>query len=246
MSWPGGLLYFVVSLSLELITLDGPVAVGKSSVGSLLSRRLGFYFFDTGLIYRAFTWRVIRAGLSSEDEVGLSHLAAVTKFEFVVGQGGRLSVHIDGKDVSSKLTRSEVEEEVALVSKVAGVREKMVSEQRRVAKKGKLVMAGRDIGTVVLPWADLKVFMVASVEARAMRRYRELLERGRKADYDVILAELERRDDNDIHRAISPLKAAPDAVTIDTEKLSLEQVVGRIYSLAVRLRAGDAPSGPLE
>ena len=178
--------------------------------------------------------------------MGLSHLAAITKFEFVVGQGGRLSVHIDGKDISSKLTRSEVEEEVALVSKVARVREKMVSEQRRVAKKGKLVMAGRDIGTVVLPWADLKVFMVASVEARAMRRYRELLERGRKADYDVILAELERRDDNDIHRAISPLKAAADAVTIDTEKLSLEQVVGRIYSLAVRLRAGDAPSGPLE
>ncbi|GAG24432.1 unnamed protein product, partial [marine sediment metagenome] len=175
-----------------------------------------------------------------------SRLAGMTKFEFVAGQEERLSVLIDGKDVSSKLTRSEVEEEVALVSKVAEVREKMVSEQRKVAQRGKLVMAGRDIGTVVLPWADLKVFMVASVEARAMRRYRELLERGRKADYEVVFTELKRRDDNDIHRAISPLKAAADAVVIDTEKLSLEQVVGRIYSLAVRLGAGDAPSGPLE
>ncbi len=233
MSWPGGLLYYTLDLNLELITLDGPVAVGKSSVGSLLARRLGFCFFDTGLIYRAFTWRVIQSGLSSEDESGLSRLAGVTKFEFVAGQEERLSVLIDGKDVSSKLTRSEVEEDVALVSKVAEVREKMVSEQRRVARRGKLVMAGRDIGTVVLPWADLKIFMVASVEARAMRRYRELLERGRKPDYEVVLTELKRRDDNDMHRAISPLKAAVDAVVIDTEELSLEQVVDRIYDLAI-------------
>jgi len=233
LSWPGGLLYYTLDLNLELITLDGPVAVGKSSVGSLLARRLGFCFFDTGLIYRAFTWRVIQSGLSSEDESGLSRLAGMTKFEFVAGQEERLSVLIDGKDVSSKLTRSEVEEDVALVSKVAEVREKMVSEQRRVARRGKLVMAGRDIGTVVLPWADLKIFMVASVEARAMRRYRELLERGRKPDYEVVLTELKRRDDNDMHRAISPLKAAADAVVIDTEELSLEQVVDRIYDLAI-------------
>lgn len=242
MSWLGGLLYFVVSLSLELISLDGPVAVGKSSVGSLLARRLGFHFFDTGLIYRAFTWRVIQSGLSSEDESGLFRLAGMTKFEFAAGREERLSVLVDGKDVSSKLTRSEVEEEVALVSKVAEVRRKMVSEQRRVAQRGKLVMAGRDIGTVVLPWADLKIFMTASVEARAMRRYKELLERGRKAAYEVVLAELKRRDDNDIHRAISPLKAAADAVTIDTESLSLKQVVDRIYDLAVGFSNGESSS----
>jgi cytidylate kinase len=227
------LLYYTLDLSSELIAIDGPVAVGKSSVGSLLARKLSFSFFDTGLMYRTFTWKVLKLGIPPEDENKLSHLANMTRFDFVPCEQGCLSVLIDDEDVSSRLARSRIEEKVSLISKVAGVREKMVSEQRRVAQRGKLIMAGRDIGTVVLPWAELKIFLVASVEERANRRYKELLERGRKVDYHTVLAELRQRDATDIHRAISPLKPAADAIIIDTENLSLEQVVDKIYDLAV-------------
>jgi len=211
-------------LSLSLIAIDGPVAVGKSSVGRLLARRLDFVFFDTGFMYRAFTWKAIRLGIPPDDTAELSQLASVTRFDFVPCQEGYLSVLIDRKDVSSELLCPEIEEKVSLVSKVAGVRQ-----------VGKVIMAGRDIGTVVLPWAELKVFLVASVEERVNRRCRELLERGEKVDYDVTFADIKRRDDNDRHRAISPLKPADDAVIINTEKLSLKQVVDKMYNLVVEL-----------
>jgi CMP/dCMP kinase len=222
-------------LSLSLIAIDGPVAVGKSSVGRLLARRLDFVFFDTGFMYRAFTWKAIRLGIPPDDTAELSQLASVTRFDFVPCQEGYLSVLIDRKDVSSELLCPEIEEKVSLVSKVAGVRQVMVLEQRRLAQRGKVIMAGRDIGTVVLPWAELKIFLVASVEERVNRRCRELLERGEKVDYDVTFADIKRRDDNDRHRAISPLKPADDAVIINTEKLSLEQVVDKMYNLVVEL-----------
>lgn len=222
-------------LSLSLIAIDGPVAVGKSSVGRLLARRLDFVFFDTGFMYRAFTWKAIRLGIPPDDTAELSQLASVTRFDFVPCQEGYLSVLIDRKDVSSELLCPEIEEKVSLVSKVAGVRQVMVLEQRRLAQQGKVIMAGRDIGTVVLPWAELKVFLVASVEERVNRRCRELLERGEKVDYDVTFADIKRRDDNDRHRAISPLKPADDAVIINTEKLSLKQVVDKMYNLVVEL-----------
>jgi len=222
-------------LSLSLIAIDGPVAVGKSSVGRLLARRLDFAFFDTGFMYRAFTWKVLRLGIPPDDARELSHLAGVTRFDFVPCQEGYLSVLIDRKDVSSELLCPEIEEKVSLVSKVAGVRQVMVAQQRRLAQRGKVIMAGRDIGTVVLPWAELKIFLVASVKERANRRYRELLEWGEKVDYNVTFADIKRRDDNDRHRAVSPLKPADDAVIIDTEKLSLKQVVDKIYDLVVEL-----------
>jgi len=223
----------VSDLRLQLIAIDGPVAVGKSSVGQLLAGKLGFSFFDTGLMYRAFTWKVLKLGISPENEKELSQLANVTRFDFIPRQEGYLFPSIDGEDVSSRLLCPEIEEKVSLVSKVAGVRQVMVSEQRRLAQRGKVIMAGRDIGTVVLPWAELKIFLVASVKERANRRYKELLERGEEVDYNVILAGLKKRDENDRHGSISPLKPAADALIIDTEKLSLEQVVDKIYALVV-------------
>lgn len=222
-------------MKLQLIAIDGPVAVGKSSVGRQLARRLSFTFLDTGFLYRAFTWKVLSSGVSPDDGNELSQLASMTRFDFVSSQEGCLSVLVDEKDASSEVLCPEVEENVALVSKVAGVRKVMVSEQRRLALGGKVIMAGRDIGTVVLPWAELKIFLIASIKERANRRYKELLERGVKVDYDITLADLKRRDDVDIHRAVSPLKPAEDAVIIDTERLSLEQVVDRIYNLVVEL-----------
>jgi cytidylate kinase len=221
-------------LKRKLIAIDGPVAVGKSSVGSLLARKLDYLFFDTGLMYRAFTWKALKLGIPPEDENKLCQLAITTKFDFVPSQEGNFLPFIDGEDVSSKLLCPEVEGQVSLISRIAGVRQVMVSEQRKLAQRGKVVMAGRDIGTVVLPWAELKVFLVASMEERANRRYKELLERGGKVGYNSALAELKKRDDVDSHRAISPLKPAADAIIVDTEKLSLKQVVDKIYALAVK------------
>ena len=219
----------------QLIAIDGPVAVGKSSVGSLLARRLGYVFFDTGMMYRAFTWKVLKSGIPIKDEQKLCQLANTTKFDFVPLQGCRLSPFIDDEDVSSKLLCPEVEAHVALVSKIAGVRQTLILEQRRLTQRGKVVMAGRDIGTVVLPWAELKVFLTASTEERSRRRYKELLDRGENSSLEIVLADLKRRDKMDIHRTVSPLKPAEDAIIIDTENLSLEQVVDKIYTLAVNL-----------
>jgi len=219
----------------QLIAIDGPVAVGKSSVGSLLAKRLGYVFFDTGMMYRAFTWNVLRSGISIEDEQKLCQLANTTKFDFVPLQGCYLSPLIDDEDVSSKLLRPEVEEHVSLTSKIAGVRQTLILEQRRLAQRGKIVMAGRDIGTVVLPWAELKIFLTAPTEERARRRYKELVGRGVNSSLEIVLADLKKRDEMDIHRTISPLKPAEDAIIIDTENFTLEQVVDKIYALAVNL-----------
>ena len=220
----------------QLIAIDGPVAVGKSSVGSLLARRLGYVFFDTGMVYRAFTWKVLKSGIPPGDEEKLCQLVNTTKFDFVpIKSGWYLSPLIDDEDISSKLLCPEIEEQVSLTSKIAGVRQALVLEQRRLAQRGKLVMAGRDIGTVVLPWAELKIFLTASTEERARRRYKELLERGENTNPEIVLADLKRRDEIDTHRTISPLKPAEDAIIIDTENFSLEQVIDKTYALAVNL-----------
>ena len=213
------------------MTIDGPVAVGKSSVGLLLAERLHFQFFDTGVIYRTLTWKALTAGLAPSETDALIELAGATSFRFVAGPGARLIVLVDGEDVSGLVGAQEVERNVALIAKIPRVRERMVAEQRRMAAEMRLVMAGRDIGTVVLPWADLKVFLQASVQERARRRHNELQERGAGIPYETVLADLQQRDHNDITRAVSPLKPADDAVTIETDGLSLQEVVDRIFEL---------------
>lgn len=224
-----------VNLKPQLIAIDGPVAVGKSSVGSLLAKKLGYIFFDTGMIYRAFTWKVLESGIPPNDEQGLCELACATRFEFVPSKQGKLSIFIDGSDVSSRLLRPEVEEVVPLIAKLPGVREAMVSAQRKLAQRGGVVMAGRDIGTVVLPRAELKIFLAASTEERAKRRHRELVKRGQNSSLESVLSELKKRDEMDINRSISPLKPAEDAVIINTENLNPEQVVDKICALAASL-----------
>jgi len=223
------------NLKPQLIAIDGPVAVGKSSVGSLLAKRLGYVFFDTGMMYRAFTWKVLKSGIPIEDEQKLCQLANTTKFDFVPLQGCYLAPLIDDEDVSSKLLCPEVEAHVSLASKIAGVRQTLILEQRKLAQRGKVVMAGRDIGTVVLPWAELKIFLTASTEERARRRYKELLGRGENSSLEIVLADLKKRDEMDINRSISPLKPAEDAIILNTENLTLEQVVDKIYTRAVNL-----------
>lgn len=216
----------------QLIAIDGPVAVGKSSVGSLLAKRLGYVFFDTGMMYRAFTWKVLKSGIPIKDEQKICQLANTTKFDFVPLKGCYLSPFVDDEDVSSKLLSPEVEAYVPQVAKIVGVRQALVLEQRKLAQRGKVVMAGRDIGTVVLPGAELKIFLTASTEERAKRRHRELLKRGENSTLETVLADLKKRDELDIRRTVSPLKPAEDAIIIDTENLNLEQVVDKIYTLA--------------
>ncbi len=223
----------MANLKPQLIAIDGPVAVGKSSVGLRLAERLGYVFFDTGMIYRAFTWKVLKSGISPEHKEELCELATITEFDFVPSKGGVLSVVIDGEDVSPRLLSAEIEGLVPLIAKVAGVRQAMVLQQRKLAQRGKVIMAGRDIGTVVLPSAELKIFLTASTEERAKRRHRELLKRGEHSSLETVLADLRKRDEMDINRSISPLKPAEDAIVLNTENLSLEQVVDKIYTLAV-------------
>jgi CMP/dCMP kinase len=225
------------NLKPQLIAIDGPVAVGKSSVGLRLAKRLGYIFFDTGMIYRAFTWKVIKSGISPEDKdkQKLCELATATEFDFIASKEGALSLVVDGEDVSPRLLSAEIEGLVPLIAKVAGVRQAMVLQQRKLAQRGKVVMAGRDIGTVVLPSAELKIFLTASTEERAKRRHRELVRRGENSSLETVLADLRKRDEMDMNRSISPLKPAEDAIVINTENISLEQVVDRIYTLAANL-----------
>lgn len=213
----------------SMIAIDGPVAAGKSTIGRLLARRLGYRFADTGAMYRALTWKAIRLNIDLEDEEALSRLATNTKIE--LSSTGDSGVLVNGQDITADIQNFEVEAGVSLVAKVARVREVLVKQQQRLAQGGKIVMAGRDIGTTVLPHAELKVYLVASIEKRAKRRYLELIERGETADYHTILADLIRRDEIDSERTISPLQPASDARIIDTDGLSPQQVLSEILGM---------------
>ena len=216
----------------SMIAIDGPVAAGKTTIGILLADSLGYSFIDTGVMYRALTWKALKLNIPSENEEEHGRLASNTVIVFARGDTGhRHSVLVDGQDVTSEVHSLEVEAAVSLVAKVAEVRRVMVEQQRRLAQSGKVVMVGRDIGTTVLPDAGLKVYLEASVEERAKRRYLEIVERGGTVDYHVILSDLIRRDEIDSKRSISPLEAASDAKVINTDNLNPGQVLASILSL---------------
>lgn len=208
------------------IAIDGPVAVGKSAIGSLLAQRLGYRFLDTGAMYRALTWLALELGIDLEDEKALEELALGANIELAAE-----AVMVAGRDVTGDIRGEEVERGVSLVAKVAGVRRALVAKQQQLAQGGQVVMAGRDIGTVVLPHAELKLYLAASPEERARRRHLESVQRGEKAHYEQVLAELKRRDKIDSERALAPLQPAPDAKIIDTDGLNIEQVLAEIMGI---------------
>ncbi len=212
-----------------IIAIDGPVAAGKTSVGKLLSRELRYRFLDTGIMYRAITWLALDRGIDVEDESALGRLAGETVMGLKDGDEGVIIV--DGREVSEELRRPEVDRAVSLVSKVPDVRTALVEQQREIALEGRIVVVGRDIGTVVLPYADLKLFLVASVSKRAERRYMELTRQGYDVEYDQVLKDLEARDDLDTGRAHSPLRPAPNATLVDTDDIDLGQVIQRVMDL---------------
>ena len=225
-----------------VIAIDGQAAAGKTAVGRELASRLGCPFLDTGIMYRAITWLALQQSIKMEDEAALGNLAqqAVMQLRDLEGR----SILVDGRELGPELRSAEVDDHVSLVARVSGVRREMVRQQRDIAdlaarRRGGIVMVGRDIGTVVLPSADLKVFMVASPEVRARRRYDELLAQGQPADYDQILANALSRDRIDSQRADSPLAQAADALLLDTSELAIDQVVDHILELP-GLKAGSA------
>lgn len=220
----------------EVIAIDGPVAAGKTVAGLKLARRLGFQFLDTGVMYRAITWLALQRAIPMDDTHALGELAHQVPIE-LKGQSGT-QVLVGGHEVSRELRDPDVERHVSLVARVPEVREALVLQQRRLAAAGKLVMVGRDIGTVVLPDADLKVFMSASPEERARRRWREMQQNGRDVEFQQVLQEIKGRDYIDSHRPASPLTPAKDAQLLDTEGLTEDQVVELILGMVQELCQG--------
>jgi len=222
------------------IAIDGPAASGKSTVGQALAERLGCLYFDTGVMYRAVTWAALDRGIAIDDEAAVTALAEGLFIEVTEGtadDGRQVTVLADGVDITWAIRKRAVDLNVSPVSAYAGVRRAMVAQQRRVAAGRAVVMVGRDIGTVVLPDADLKIYLDATVEERARRRWRELLERGKAADWPDVLTLMRRRDRIDSSREVAPLRAAEDAVILDTTNLTVDEVVDEAERL-VRDRAG--------
>ena len=216
------------------IALDGPAASGKSTVGEKLAEYLGFLFFDTGVMYRAITLAAIEAGISVEDEQACTLLAEQTKIDVrpASNDDGRLNdILIDGVDKTWEIRTPKVDAHVSVVSAYPGVRHALTEKQREIGKRGKVVMVGRDIGTVVMPDAILKIFLDASVEERARRRFQERLDRGEEADFQQVLALLLQRDEIDSNRDVAPLRPADDAVVVDSDVLNVQQVFDLILGL---------------
>jgi cytidylate kinase len=218
----------------EIITIDGPAASGKSTLGHKLAQALGYLYFDTGVMYRAITWLALKQGLDIGDEAVITALAERVQIDVLppsVEDGRAYTVVVDGQDVTWDLRRPDVEANVSPVSAYPGVRQALSIQQRRIGKRGRVVMVGRDIGTVILPNADLKIYLDASVEERARRRYEELRGRGESADYDNILQAMRRRDQIDSQRKVAPLRPAEDAVILCSDGFDADQVLERAKSL---------------
>jgi CMP/dCMP kinase len=221
-------------MSPSIIAIDGPAASGKSTLGLKLAQALGYLFFDTGVMYRAVTWLALKLDLDLQDEARITAIAEQTPIDIAPASkaDGRVSdILIAGKDITWETRLPEVDANVSVVSTYWGVREALTQQQRRIARHGNVVMVGRDIGTVVLPEADLKIYLDASAAERAKRRYEEILARGGEADYNDILQRVIQRDRIDSTRDVAPLMAAEDAVIIDSDQLNIDQVLEKVLAL---------------
>ena len=213
------------------IAIDGPVAAGKTAVGKLLARKLGYRFLDTGNMYRGITWAAISREVDLRDPDRLGKLADDVTIDVVPGNGNGDRLLLDGEDITHRLRKTEVERAVSQVASIGPVRKALVEKQRAMGQAGRIVMVGRDIGTVVLTDAELKVYLSASVEERARRRHRELRELGQKVSYGRVVQELMRRDKIDTERSHSPLQAAGDAHVLNTDGIGVEEVVEKILAM---------------
>lgn len=218
----------------EIIAIDGPAASGKSTLGKRLADELGYLYFDTGVMYRAVTWAALQKNIPANDEQAL--VALIQRMPIDVrrpskGDGRSCDVLVAGQDVTWEIHSPEVDELVSIIAAHPKVRQALTVQQRRIGQTGHIVMVGRDIGTVVLPEAGLKVFLNASAEVRALRRYIELRNRGEQASLEQILEKIYLRDRLDSTRSVAPLRPAEDAVIINSNELDAKQVLDRVRAL---------------
>lgn len=210
------------------IAIDGPASSGKSTVAKIIAKDLGYTYLDTGAMYRAATYIALQHQISSEEASQVLDLLDQYPISFGRSEDGQQLVYVGDVDVSHPIRENTVTNAVSSFAAVPAVREKLVALQQEIAQQGGIVMDGRDIGTVVLPKAELKIFLVASVDERAERRYKENLAKGIETDLETLKEEIATRDYKDSHRATSPLKQAEDAIYLDTTGLSIQEVVDKI------------------
>ena len=219
------------------IAIDGPGGAGKSTLAKAVAKKLNILHVDTGAIYRTIGYAAFSRGLDAKDESQIAPLLKEIQIDMAFDENSGQKMLLDGKDVSTEIRLPEISMYASNVSALPYVRAYLLEMQRDIARRRSVIMDGRDIGTVVLPDAGLKIFLSASAECRAQRRYRQLQEKGIQEPYADVLRELEQRDYDDTHRAVAPLKAAPDAVHIDTSDLTLDESIGAVCA-AIRARFG--------
>jgi len=226
-------------MSYRSIAIDGPAGAGKSTLAKRLAQELGFLYVDTGAIYRTVGLAARRRNVDPSDAAGVAAMLRSLSISMGYGEDGLQHMYLDGEDVTAAIRENEISAYASQVASLQAVREFLLEMQRRTAREHDVIMDGRDIGTVVLPQADLKIFLTAAPEARARRRYRELLERGQKAEYDQVLQEVIERDRRDTQRETAPLRQAEDAVLADTTDLDLEGS----FQLLLKLSRGWSGTG---
>ena len=213
------------------IAIDGPAGAGKSTIAKRLAKELGYKYVDTGAIYRTVAYFLDLWGVSPKDVDGVERYIDELTINITYDEDGLQHMIMNGMDVTGEIRTQDISQKASLVSAHAVVREVLLDMQRDVAKEYNVIMDGRDIGTVVLPKADVKIFLTASAEVRAQRRTDELAAKGQKADYNTILKEIQQRDYQDTHRPIAPLKMAKDSVKLDTSELDIEGVVAAMREI---------------
>ena len=217
------------------IAIDGPASAGKSTVAKLVAKKLGYVYCDTGAMYRATTYAAKKNHVAYDDDQGLKEILEKTEIRFVQAEPEQ-KVFVNETEVTKTIRLPEIANNVSTVSAQKSVRADLTERQRMIAEQGGIVMDGRDIGTTVLPNAEVKIFLVASVHERAVRRFKENVEKGIDTPLDVLEKEIEERDYKDSHRKISPLTQAKDAVLVDTTSLSIEEVVAKIMEIIEKVQ----------
>lgn len=217
------------------IAIDGPASSGKSTVAKIIAKNLGYTYLDTGAMYRSATYIALTHGYTGKEVALILEELAKKPISFKKAEDGSQLVFLGDEDVTLAIRQNDVTNNVSWVSALPEIREELVQQQRRIAQAGGIIMDGRDIGTVVLPDAELKIFLVASVEERAERRYKENLEKGIESDFETLKEEIAARDYKDSHRKVSPLKTADDALVFDTTGISIEGVVEFIQEKAEKM-----------